>query len=180
MSIYNRDNINYSGMIANMLAAKQRGIEAEKANTLAQGQIWSDLVNKLGGMAGRYVASRQVDEDEELLKKLEQERQQLIDQQKLSDAHKLEDYIMQHNAMHSDNMQDYNIRPNTNWYQQRNDANAYANMMEGHMTPPDMSGYRSSARTAAGNIYALPGDSNSTQSDYVKYIQAMNKLYGGV
>jgi hypothetical protein len=151
MSIYNRDNINYSGMIANMLAAKQRGIEAEKANTLAQGQIWSDLVNKLGGMAGRYVASRQVDEDEELLKKLEQERQQLIDQQKAIDTAK---------------MQDYRTLPDMTYNQAL------------------MNGYRPNVIEQprvqqTGNVYALPGDSNSTQSDYVKYLQAMNKLYGG-
>lgn len=151
MSIYNRDNINYSGLISNMLAAKQRGIESEKANTLAQGQIWSDLVNKLGGMAGRYVASRQVDEDEELLKKLEQERQQLIEQQKAIDANK---------------MQDYRTLPDMISNQQM------------------MTGYRPNIieqprQQATGNVYALPGDSNATQSDYVKYLQAMNKLYGG-
>ncbi len=146
MPIYNRDNINYSGMIANMLAAKQRGIESEKANTLAQGQIWSDLVNKLGGMAGRYVASRQVDEDEELLKKLEQERQQLIDQQKAIDTAKMQDY----RTLNQELMTGY--RPNV-------------------IEQPRVQ--------HTGNVYALPGNSNSTQSDYVKYLQAMNKLYGG-
>lgn len=151
MSIYNRDNINYSGMIANMLAAKQRGIESEKANTLAQGQIWSDLVNKLGGMAGRYVASRQVDEDEELLKKLEQERQQLIEQQKAIDAAK---------------MQDYRTIPDMT-YNQELMTGYRPNVIEQHRVQH------------TGNVYALPGNSNSTQSDYVKYLQAMNKLYGG-
>lgn len=175
MSIYNRDNINYSGMIANMLAAKQRGIESEKANTLAQGQIWSDLVNKLGGMAGRYVASRQVDEDEELLKKLEQERQQLIERQKLADAaaKSMAGYVSRDMPNYGNN--DFYHRQLVN-----TDRNPYVtNELTGYYTPARTITNKYDDKRNITNAYALPGDSNATQSDYVNYLQAMNKLYGG-
>lgn len=52
MGIYSRDNINYQGMLQNMLAAKERGA-AIRANAMRnQGQMWGDTISGIGNTFG--------------------------------------------------------------------------------------------------------------------------------
>ena len=52
MGIYSRDNINYQGMLQNMLAAKERGA-AIRANAMRnQGQMWGNTISGIGNTFG--------------------------------------------------------------------------------------------------------------------------------
>jgi hypothetical protein len=55
MGIYNRDNVDYQGMIANMLANRERGAQIRSNNIRAQGDIWGNTVSNLGNIASSTI-----------------------------------------------------------------------------------------------------------------------------
>ena len=52
MGIYQRDNINYQGMIANMLANRQHGAEIRSNAMRNQGQMWGNTISGIGNTFG--------------------------------------------------------------------------------------------------------------------------------
>lgn len=89
MGIYNRDNINYSGMIQNMLASAKHGGEIRANNIRSQGDIWGGAVKNVGSAVGRaygmYGGNGGMSEDEIELQKLEKEREELLKQQEAAE-----------------------------------------------------------------------------------------------
>lgn len=84
MGIYNRDNINYSTMIDNMIKNRMDRAQKRSDNIKKQGEIWGGFVKDLGGIAGRaYTASQYESEEEKLAKELEdlQKQKEMMKQQ---------------------------------------------------------------------------------------------------
>lgn len=55
MSIYNRDNINYSQMIQNAIANRNAAAQRQAAYEQAKGKLWGDTTTNIGNMIGRGI-----------------------------------------------------------------------------------------------------------------------------
>lgn len=55
MSIYNRDNINYSQMIQNAIANRNAAAQRQAAYDQAKGKLWGDTTTNIGNMIGRGI-----------------------------------------------------------------------------------------------------------------------------
>lgn len=155
MGIYNRDNINYTGMIQNMLASAKHGGDIRANNIRSQGDIWGGAVKNIGSAVGRaygmYGGNGGMSEDEIELQKLEKEREELLAQEQAEQERMMKDYSKEVGMVGNQAaMVDY--RPNV----------------------PNYTGVMGN-----GNPYAIPGNPYATQAEYFQYIQAMNGLYGG-
>lgn len=80
MGIYSRDNVDYQGMIQNMLANRQRGAEIRSNNIRNQGQIWGNTVSNLGNIASSTIRDMAAQEEAAKQQELENSwKQQQID-----------------------------------------------------------------------------------------------------
>lgn len=154
MSIYSRDNVNYSGMIQNMLQSARHGGEIRANNLRKQGEIWGGAIKDAGSVIGRaygmYGGSGGMSDAEIELKELEKEREELLAQEQAEQQRMMEDYSKDIGMVGNEAyMQGY--RPN---------------VVAGNLG-------------AYENPYAIPGNPYATQEEYFKYIQAMNGIYGG-
>lgn len=72
MSIYNRDNINYSQMIQNAIANRNAAAQRQAAYDQAKGKLWGDTTTNIAKNIGRgiYAELDENDEDEAELEKL--------------------------------------------------------------------------------------------------------------
>lgn len=154
MGIYNRDNINYPGMIQNMLTNAQRGGQINADEIRKQGEIWSGAIKDLGSKAANaYLWSDMYQTDEEkLLEQKKAEAEALKAQESANAANLMKDYS-----------QDVGMVANTNKYAEYR---------------PNIAGNYSRAG-AISNPYAIPGNPYASQDEYFKYIQAMTGIYGG-
>ena len=157
MSIYTRDNINYSQMLQNAIANRARAAEREAEYTKNKYNIWGDAVTNIGGMIGRGIGgynawrgNTTVEDEEEA--ELEMLKKQLEEYQANQTA--LDNQRAQVESA-TNLMKDY--RPNDGTYTR------YIPYEEDNDNP-----------------YKLPGNRNATQSDYVNYLMEMNRLYGGL
>lgn len=152
MSIYSRDNINYAGMIQNMLQSARHGGEIRANNLRKQGEIWGGAIKDAGSAIGRaygmYGGNGGMSDAEIELQQLEKEREELLAQEQAEQQRMMEDY-------------------------NRNAAEASAAMANyrPNMIIPN---YGSSE-----NPYAIPGNPYATQQEYFDYLRAMNGVYGG-
>lgn len=71
MGIYQRDNIDYQGMIQNMLANRARGAEIRSRGINRQGEIWGNAVSNIGNIASSTI--RDMDAQEQAAKQQEME-----------------------------------------------------------------------------------------------------------
>lgn len=55
MSIYNRDNINYSQMIQNAIANRNAAAQRQAAYDQAKGKLWGETTTNIGNMIGRGI-----------------------------------------------------------------------------------------------------------------------------
>lgn len=157
MSIYTRDNINYSQMLQNAIANRARAAEREAAYEQAKGKLWGDTVTNIGGMIGRGIGgynawrgnTTEADEEEAELEMLKKQLEDYQAQQAEADAYNAQVETA------TNLMKDY--RPNNGTYTR------YIPYEEDNDNP-----------------YKLPGNINATQSDYVNYLMEMNRLYGGL
>ena len=80
MGVYSRDNVDYQGMIQNMLANRARGAQIRSQGINRQGEIWGNAVNNIGNIASSTI--RDIAAQEEAAKQQELEnswKQQQID-----------------------------------------------------------------------------------------------------
>lgn len=154
MGIYGRDNINYQGMIQNMLTNAQRGGQIRANNIKTQGDIWGNAIKQAGSTIGNAYLwnGMNMTEEEKLLEQKKAEAEALRQQEAAEAAKRMQDYsrdvgMVGNEAMYS------NYRPNV--------AGNYSRAVQ------------------SLNPYAIPGNPYATQEEYIKYIQAMNGIYGG-
>lgn len=152
MGIYNRDNINYTGMIQNMLTNANRGGQLRADNIRKQGDIWGNAISKAGStVANAYLWNdMNMTEEEQLLAQKKAEAEALRQQEAAHAAKMMQDYSKDVGMV-------------------GNEA-TYANYR------PNVAGNYSRTVT---NPYAIPGNPYATQEEYIKYLQAMNGIYGG-
>lgn len=62
MSIYDRSNIDYSGMIRDMINAKTAGAKIAADNIRKQGELWGNFAKDIGGVASRTWDSAHLDD----------------------------------------------------------------------------------------------------------------------
>lgn len=94
MAIYQRDNVNYTNMLQNMLAQRAKGAEIRSNNIRKQGEIWGGAVKDIGSMVGRaYGAYGSTSDAEAELADLEKERAELLEKQHQEEQAKMADYV---------------------------------------------------------------------------------------
>lgn len=87
MAIYDRSNIDYSGMIRDMINARTAGAKIAADNIRNQGELWGNFAKDMGSMGARTLDAYQAYQEspEARLKALEQELQQAQNEQKYNE-----------------------------------------------------------------------------------------------
>ena len=154
MSIYNRDNINYSQMIQNAITNRNAAAQRQAAYDQAKGKLWGDTTSNIGNIIGEGIGGYNKWKGDTTAEDAEDAELEMLKK-------KLEEYKTQ-----QDEADAY-----------RGQVQTATNLMEGYH--PNVVGTYSRASLYDDNPYKLPGNSNATQSDYMNYIMEMNRLYGG-
>jgi hypothetical protein len=63
MGVYSRDNVDYQGMIQNMLANRARGAQIRSQGINRQGEIWGNAVNNIGNIASSTIRDMAAQEE---------------------------------------------------------------------------------------------------------------------
>lgn len=80
MGIYSRDNVDYQGMIQNMLANRARGAQIRSQGINRQGEIWGNAVSNIGNIASSTIRDMAAQEEAAKQQELENSwKQQQID-----------------------------------------------------------------------------------------------------
>jgi hypothetical protein len=80
MGVYSRDNVDYQGMIQNMLANRARGAQIRSQGINRQGEIWGNAVNNIGNIASSTIRDMAAQEEAAKQQELENSwKQQQID-----------------------------------------------------------------------------------------------------
>lgn len=175
MGIYQRNNIDYGNMLANMISNAERGGKIRADEAKAQGDIWSKFTEDTGSLIGKgldyYQAYKEGNALDEALAAKEAERDTLIREASNQEQEYYNpttfDYQARNNTTALPN-RSYR-EPNTDWYVPLlNETNEY-----------EIEDILADEEAKKNNPYALPGDPNATQSDYFNYIMAMNNMFGG-
>lgn len=102
MSIYERDQINYSQMLQNAIANRNAAAQRQAAYEQAKGKLWGDTINNITKYAGRGIMASadqySTDEDEaELERLLELKRQRDIEskyKEQVAQRQAVNDYLI--------------------------------------------------------------------------------------
>lgn len=80
MGVYSRDNVDYQGMIQNMLANRARGAQIRSQGINRQGEIWGNAVSNIGNIASSTIRDMAAQEEAAKQQELENSwKQQQID-----------------------------------------------------------------------------------------------------
>lgn len=80
MGVYSRDNVDYQGMIQNMLANRARGAQIRSQGYNRQGEIWGNAVSNIGNIASSTIRDMAAQEEAAKQQELENSwKQQQID-----------------------------------------------------------------------------------------------------
>ena len=87
MAIYDRSNIDYSGMIRDMINARTAKAKIAADNIRRQGELWGNFAKDMGAMGARTLDAYQAYQEspEARLKALEQELQEAQNEQKYNE-----------------------------------------------------------------------------------------------
>lgn len=96
MSIYNRDNINYSQMIQNAIANRNAAAQRQAAYDQAKGKLWGDTTTNIVKNIGRgvYETLDEYDEDEAELERLKALKAKEIYDNSVGEINKYNPHIM--------------------------------------------------------------------------------------
>lgn len=157
MSIYNRDNINYSSMIDNAIRNRLHTAERDAARIEDRAKIKSQAVKDMASTFARGMDYLQYDNEQKALEK------------KLKDLEDRRDYIRNAYAQ----SQDYKPYSTTDEYKASEYMKGYKpNVIEYSRTP--VTQYADDAKTKW--LQAHPG---MTEEDYDKFVEYYNSIYGG-
>lgn len=159
MSIYNRDNINYSSMIDNAIRNRLHTAERDADRIEDRAKIRTQTVKDMASTFARGMDYLQYDNEQKALEK------------KLKDLEDRRDYIRH-------NLQDYNQWQPTDEYKASEYMKGYKpNVIEYSRTPVTTPVTQYATQYAKTKwLQAHPG---MTEEDYEKFVEYQNSIYGG-
>lgn len=154
MSIYNRDNINYSSMIDNAIRNRLHTAERDADRIEDRAKIQAQTVKDMASTFARGMDYLQYDNEQKALEK------------KLKDLEDRRDYIRR-------NSQDYN-----QWqpYSTTDEYKA-SEYMKGYK--PNVIEYSRTPVTQHAKTKWLQAHPGMTEEDYEKFVEYQNSIYGG-
>ena len=98
--IYDRSNIDYSGMIRDMINTKTAGAKIAADNIRKQGELWGNFAKDMGAMGARTLDAYQAYQEspEARLKALEQELQEAQYNEQVAKRRAFDEFVNNSNA----------------------------------------------------------------------------------